>query len=39
LSIEPEGVMLSRGDGVRRSVDPLNAAIPAEAREFLPRAT
>ncbi len=38
LSIEHEDVMLSRIEGVRRSVDLLKAAAPVEAGDFVPQA-
>jgi sugar phosphate isomerase/epimerase len=38
LSIEHEDVMLSRVEGVRRSVALLQAAAPAEAGDFVPQA-
>jgi len=38
LSIEHEDVMLSRLEGVRRSVDLLKATAPAEASDFKPQA-
>ena len=38
LSIEHEDVMLSRVEGVRRSVALLQAAAPAEASDFVPQA-
>jgi sugar phosphate isomerase/epimerase len=36
LSIEHEDVMLSRIEGVRRSVDLLKAVAPAEASDYAP---
>jgi len=38
LSIEHEDVMLSRIEGVRRSVDVLKAVAPIEASDFVPQA-
>jgi sugar phosphate isomerase/epimerase len=38
LSIEHEDVMLSRVEGVRRSVALLQATAPAEASDFVPQA-
>jgi sugar phosphate isomerase/epimerase len=37
LCIEHEDVMLSRLEGVRRSVDLLEAVTPGEASDFVPQ--